>query len=478
MTLIDEREVYYEQEKKRKTFKSIITAIIVLTIIAIILLLFIKIRDYGKLRIYVDGEEISNIEDIILLKDNNGKLVEKDGKLYFSVRDMSNLLKRQYYNSEYKKKGEDKTKCQIRNENEYTSLISNSSNIYKSIIPVVNEQQNNNDDEFVSIPSVEYEYFNIGDDAKYVDDKIYANSDAIGLAFDVAISYDAKKKTIRISTLDYIENNVAKKMRGDVVDSSEYDYANKRLLKYGMSIVKDESGNFGVGSFSNADKIGSYVASCKYSYIAFNEAQKTLNVVTSNDGKAGILFLDLDKQEVVNNMATQYDEIKTMDNDFKYFIVKSQDKYGIIKENGDVLLNTVFDDIGVDDGLYTDVSNKYIMNSKYIPVKQNGLWGLYDVDGNEVIEPQFSEFGCSIAQSGGSVTIIPNISENKDAAVFLYNKEKGLYGIYNTETGEKIAISLVEVFKRTEDGIDNYYINHVLNKDNSKVHTLDVRKDL
>ena len=102
MTLIDEREVYYEQEKKRKTFKSIITAIIVLTIIAIILLLFIKIRDYGKLRIYVDGEEISNIEDIILLKDNNGKLVEKDGKLYFSVRDMSNLLKRQYYNSEIK----------------------------------------------------------------------------------------------------------------------------------------------------------------------------------------------------------------------------------------------------------------------------------------------------------------------------------------------------------------------------------------
>lgn len=478
MTLIDEREVYYEQEKKRKVFKTLITTIIILMIIAIILLIFVKIKESRKFKIYVDGNEISDIDNNILLKDEKGKIYENDGKIYFSIRDLSNLLGRQYYNSEYKKKGEDKTRCQIRNENEYTSFISDSSNIYKAIVPVQNDNEDNHEDEYEIIPSVEYEYFNLDNSVKYINEKIYADTDAVELAFNVAISYDSKKKKLVISSLDYLENEVAKKIRSDVVDSSEYDYTNKRLFKYGMCIVKDAEGNFGVGSYTNKDKLGTYVASCKYSSIKFNEAQKTLNVVTSNDNKEGILFLDIKNQEVINNIASQYDKIECVDNNFKYFITKSQEKYGVMDIDGKIILNNEFDEIGIEDGLYTDVSNKYILDNKYIPVKQNGLWGLYNIDGEVLIEPQYKEFGCTLAQSGESVAIIPNIVENTDGAVFLYNAEKKLYGVYNIETGEKIAISLIEVFKKIESANDKYYINYVIDRDSSVVHTLDVYTDL
>ena len=481
MTLIDERDVAYEQEKKRKIFKTLITAIVVLIIIAIILLIFVKIRNSSKLKLNVDGKEISNIESTLILKDEKGKIVEENGQIFLSVRDVSNLLSRQYYNSEYKKKGEDKTKCQIRNENEYSSYISGSNVFYKAIVTENDglvQNTNNQLTEFETIPeknTVDYEYFTLNSDTKYVNDIIYADASAIELGFNVIISYDSSKKTITISSLDYLEG-LAKGIRNDVVDSAEYDYINKRLFKYGMCIVKDEDGNLGVGSYTNRDKITSYVASCKYSSIKFNEATKTLSVITSDDNKDGILLIDLENQEITKNMTSQYDEIKSIDNNFEYFLVKNEDKYGIMDSNGMVIIEPSFEEIGVNDGKYTDVSNKYILNSKYIPVKQNGLWGLYDISGNKLIDPKYPEFGCALAQSGESVTVVPNVQGSADAVVFLYNKEKSLYGLYNAQTGETIAISLVEVFKKVEDG--NYYINYVINRDNSVVHTLNVYTDL
>lgn len=478
MTLIDEREVYFEQEKRRKTFKALITAIIVLMVIAIILLMVVKIRESGKFKIYVDNKNVSSQASNLLLKDEKGKVYQEDGEIYISVRELASLLDRQYYNSEYKKKGEDKTKCQVRNDNEYTSLISDSNIIYKTIVPEKNqnEKTKKNNEEFESIPSIEYEYFELGNSVKYINDMIYADREAISLAFNVSISYSDKDKSLKILTLDYLDTKAAN-IRKDKVDT-DTNYVNKKLLKYGMCIIEDSTGNYGVGSYSDSDKAISSVASCKYSNIVFDESLSVLYVINSSDNKPSILFLDLYNQEVTKTMSTRYDEIRAIDKDFTYFLVKDNDKYGIIKDNGDFVLYTAFDEIGVNDGLYMDVTNKYIIDNKYIPVRQDGLWGLYDKDGNKLIEPQYAEFGCSLAQSGDSVTVIPNVKADVDAAVFMYNKDKKLYGIYDTKTGEKLAVSLVEVFKRNEEGESNYYINHVISKDNGVVHTLNACKEI
>lgn len=245
---------------------------------------------------------------------------------------------------------------------------------------------------------------------------------------------------------DYLEA-LAKSKRADIVPSTDYDYINKRLLKYGMTIVKDTEGNLGVGSYTNSDKLNIYVASCKYSSIKFNEGAQTLDVITSADNKQSVLQLNLDNQEVGKTMNSQYDEIKEADNSFTYFVIKDKEKYGIMNSDGKIIVYPLFEQIGIDEKLYTNIDNKYILNNKYIPVKQDGKWGLYSIEGKKLIEPQFQDIGCTIAQSGDSVDVIPNIKDNIDGIVFLYNKEKSLYGIYNAENGSKIAISLGEVFK-------------------------------
>lgn len=491
MTLIDEREVMFEQEKKQKIFKTIIKAIVVLLILGVILLVYATTNKSKTLKFFVDGNQQAQIDDSLVLKNEKGKVLEENGEIYISVQKLSTMLNYQYYNSEYKKKGEDKTKCQVRIQNEYTSYISDSNNIYKAIVTKnedgsnQNNKSNNNSSNNKSqnmesdeneANDVEYEYFTVKNNVKYVNDEIYASLEAIELGFNVSISYDSKKNTIAVYTLDYLEA-LAKSKRDDTVSSSEYDYKNKRLLKYGMSIVEDSEGNIGVGNYIDSDKINSYVASCKYSSIEFNEAAKTLTVVTSNDNKKCILYLNLDNKVVEKNITSQYTDLKEADNNFEYFIIKDNDKYGIINSDGKIILYPLFEEIGIDDNLYTNISNKYILNDKYIPVKQNGVWGLYSIDGKKLIEPQYQSVGCPLAQSGEAVTIIPNIKENINGIVFLYNKEKSLYGIYNAETGERMAISLEEVFKKIEDGVENYYMNYVIDKENSIVHTINVNGD-
>ena len=256
--------------------------------------------------------------------------------IYISVQKLATMLNYEYYNSEYKKKGEDKTKCQVRIQNEYTSYIANSNKMYKTIVTKNTDDKdknntsnttNTNDEQQVNQNNndEEYEYFTIDNNIKYVNDEIYASTQAIMLGFDVSISYDTKKNTIAIYSPDYMET-LAKSNRSDTVPSTEYEYINKRLLKYGMSIVKNSDGNLGVGSYTNQDKLTSFVASCKYSSIKFNEATKTLEVTTSGDNKKCVLRLNTDNQTVEKNMDSQYDDIKEIDNDFKYFLIKDKEK--------------------------------------------------------------------------------------------------------------------------------------------------------
>ena len=57
---------------------------------------------------------------------NKKPYTDENGEIYFSIKKLSYILGVDYYNDEYKSKGEDPTKCYIKTENEYTSFISNS----------------------------------------------------------------------------------------------------------------------------------------------------------------------------------------------------------------------------------------------------------------------------------------------------------------------------------------------------------------
>ena len=73
MTLIDEREVMFEQEKKQKLKRNIIKIIAILIILVIVLLVYISTKNAKKFKILVDGNEQTNIDNNLILKNEKGK---------------------------------------------------------------------------------------------------------------------------------------------------------------------------------------------------------------------------------------------------------------------------------------------------------------------------------------------------------------------------------------------------------------------
>ena len=390
MTLVDEREVQNEQEKKKRIVKLIVRSIIILVLVVAVLLICRYIAKKKEFKCVIDGNVNTSVSSNIMYKDSKGKVFVENGKVYISLRELSNTLGYQFYNSEYKRKGEDKSKCQIQVNNIYTSYIAGSNKIYRAIITNPddnNSNSNNNQDGFEQIEdakNVEFEYFTVENAVKQENDELYASIEAVQIGFDVVVQYDENNNTLTIATLDYLEN-IAKEKRTDYADSSEYSYKDKRLLKYGMVIVKDTQGNYGVASYTRTDKEGTFIASCKYSEIDFNESTSTLETINNNDKKAGLLYINKTNQEVEKNITSEYQEIKVATNDFKYFLVKRDNKYGLANEQGKEVIPVEFDEIGIKEEEYSDLTCKYIIENKYLTVKINGKWGLYSVDGKKLI---------------------------------------------------------------------------------------------
>lgn len=309
MNLIDENVEKESEEKQKKISKLIIIVIAVLIALALIIVIYSVIKKKNTLTLSIDSSDVSFSSDLFLM-DGSKMYTTEDGQIYISVKKLASILQNVgYYNDEYKVKGEDTTKCHIKTENEYTSYISDSNEIYKvidnkEIIQARleenkknpnNSNNNNNDGTYnEDINELEYEYFTIPDGVKYVNNDIYAKSDAIELGFNVNISYDAKNKAVSMHTIDSLQG-IAKNIVPDVATDETISYNNKKLLKYGYVLVKKGVDEYGIVNYLNY-KPGDYALSCKYSNIKFIENLGCLIVKTSDDGDVGLLRIDLERR--------------------------------------------------------------------------------------------------------------------------------------------------------------------------------------
>ena len=145
MNLIDENVEQADIEKKKKIITIIVATIAILIILAILIVVYTTIKSNNTLKLNINNTN-KGMPDGLVLMDNKKDAHVENNNIYISVKKMAAILGVDYYNDEYKNKGEDTTKCYIKTSNEYTSFISDSSKIYKAIIldDIENEENTNN----------------------------------------------------------------------------------------------------------------------------------------------------------------------------------------------------------------------------------------------------------------------------------------------------------------------------------------------
>lgn len=423
-----------EQRKSKKTMKIITIIIVLLLLISLGLggaIYYLKIKQF---KFTINGK--------IVNKYSSDLFVFQDNKMYISLRDISSLVGYEYKNGGYKQYTEDTDKCYLECENEVATLERDSNKIYKTLTE-----------------ELDYSYYTLSEPVKRLNGKLYVNSNDLGIICNLELVYNQEDNKVSINTLPYIVNYYVAKYS----NSSLTNFNNQKALLYGLMTVQsiDNTANnqqsaeirYGVNDLSNNEIVG-----MKYTQIEFIEGSQEFIVKTPEE-KVGLITKDGDTR-----VSPQYDALKQIDKDKNLYLATNNKKSGVIEKNGKILVYLEFDQIGVDTTQFptNDIKNKYILFDNAIPVMRDKKWGLYDIDGKEILPVEYDSMGCvartSSDRSLNNILTIPEIEGiviGKEYETDNNNKVM-YYGVVNS-TGQLLIPTWMEtIYSVITSGQEKY----------------------
>lgn len=430
MNLIGEDEFKEQEKKNNKLSVIIIVSISVIIAICIAIVCTIYYIQSQQFVFTIDGQvQNSYAEDLFIFED---------GKVYISIQDLAKVPSMGYnhYNGEYNQYEENKDACYVQDSYGFESCtyVKDSNTIYKNM----------------QYKTTEYEYFEIDEPVKQINNKLYTTIDGAKLGFNSEIVYSEEKNRIDIYSVYYLAKSIYGEETVSKLSESNYeDFNNFKAILHGMKVVTEgtsSNSNVGVNSLSNQVIIGA-----RYKEIEFMEATNEFKVVT-NDNKVGIV-----DAEGTTKIRPDYDSIINIDKDLKLYMVSIGNKYGIVTDTNRTVIHTEYDSIGIDASVFrsNDIKNSYIIYDKCIPVQKDKKWGIFDVNGNNILPVTYDELGCTSSgvkdKTTNPLLIIPRV----EGIVVGLNKK---YGVYSSEGKELFPIVLDSIYSTVSSGIDTYFM--------------------
>lgn len=428
------------EEKQRKSKKAmiIITALIVfLLIVSIALFVSIYYLKEAQFKFNIDGKAISTKTmqtDLFLYEGDN---------VYISLPDIAELIGYKYYNGGYKQYTEDKNQCYLEGTNEVVTFENKESKIYKT-----------------PIDDLDYTYFTIDEPIKKsTNGKLYISAKGLNLACNLQFVYSKEKNEIKIYTLPYLTNLYVTTYKNAAISEN---FNNQKALLYGLLVVQNvdntertssnDNIRYGIHNLDNKEIVG-----MKYTDIEFNEGSEEF-IVKTEENKVGIITSEGDTK-----VSPQYDALKQIDKDLNLYMATSNNKKGVIEKNGKILIYLEYDEIGIDSTQFptNDIKNKYILFNNAIPVKQNGMWGMFNIKGEKILPVEYISLGCISGRGSNSNTnnilIIPDVKGIVVCKQYdLDNEKHQYYGVVNSKGKELIGTGLDSIYSVIANGQEQY----------------------
>lgn len=426
----------------------IIAIIIILIIILGIIIIINTIKPIEQtMKIYIDGQE-TKINNSIFLIENN--------KLYVSVKGIASYIGYEVHSGEYKIEAEDVNKVFMENKKETASMFLNSTTISKV-------KPNTND---------EYKNYTMSESARNVNGDIYVISDGIEIAGNIKIEYNEESDSINIKTLPYIYESYNKAVQKIGFIGVSDDFENQKALLKDRIVIQNSDGRYGVIDLSGTEVIGT-----RYAYIQFNEYNKEFTITNLYE-KVGIDYINGETKISVN-----YDKIESIHKDKGLYLVKSNNKYGVIDSDEKIILQIEYDDIGVDILPYTAQSNKktvttnnnttveniqkqYIFFDTLIAVKQNNMWGFFDLRENRTSSMKYTDIGCKVKKVDKDKNSNLTMEQTKttenllliDEYELIIVEQNGKYGLIDKSTQELFRPAADDIYSITNGVEKSYYM--------------------
>ncbi len=356
MDLLNENQYQKTEEPKGKKIVLILLILsIVLAIIIIALMIVLGSQETVGITLYINDQQ-QELSDTLIIQD-------EQGNQYIELENLSDILGYQFDNSEYQTYGVDTTKCYIRNENLISGFELDSNIVYKYEIGT----------------NLDYQYYDLNHNIIMYNGKLYIAIADLVEALNLYCTTD-ENNVIRISSAEHLSNSYQQQLqeRGYTLST---DQNNQKALAYGWLIVSKD-GVWSVLNTSFEEIIGA-----KFASIYFDEVN--LNYIVSNsNGKYGII----DNTGVIEQ-PLKYDGLEPLNYENMLYKVKNNNQYGIMKSDGTMLAQIIYDEIGYQAEPQSNILYTLIIpeleneTEKTIVVKQNEKYGLIYLETGETLLP-------------------------------------------------------------------------------------------
>lgn len=442
-----ERQRQTEQKKKVVLVSIVLCAVLVALLI--ILIIYIQYQDSLELKLFIDGEQKPISGNLFTAQDNVN---------YVNVKQFSEMLGYTYTKGEYQKYNENEESCYINNDLEVVAMTADSPTMTKYIEVKPDTQVTKPEGPYgmeiqVKSENGKFNTFNLDEKVKFINGELYLPFSLVTDVYNVAVN-TTEQNRIRIYTLPVLFQNAVKTAGSLGYGTISGIYENIRAIPYNL-IVVGNSGLFGVIDLAQNNK---EILSVKYENLEF--IQNSQEFFMSADSTVGLL--DRDGKTIIKPM--EYDEISILDEVKQLYLVKKDGKYGVLNRKGDVVVHVDYDRIGLKNvndfgNNVENVRNTNLLFDECIIVGANSKYGLFDMNGKELLKTNYETFGyttTSTDTSGeASVLVIPEELGIKGIVV-CYD---GLYGIYDVNVKNLIIpCACSRIYSITRTGTTTYYM--------------------
>lgn len=420
MNLIEESFQNKEEKKKKKTTKIVLTAIIIVMLIIIGIVSYLMYIQSTVMKLFMNGQENEKLKNILVF--------EEDGTIYAPIKEIASYLGYESYNGEYSEKSEQQSKCYVQNENEIANFELGENKIYKLDL---------------SKKNADYEYVYLKKPVKAINGVLYVTSEGLEKAFNISFNYQQENNRIVIFTLPYLYQYYANKVLDYGYAELNKEFVNQKAILKDQLIVEKVKGQYGV-----INTEGTTILEAKYDNITY--LPTTGDFLVGNNKKVGIMSANREtKVQII------YDSIELMDSDSGLYVVKRDNRYGVIDIRGNIKIYIENDEIGMDISKFAqnNIKSKYILADNLIPVRKENLWALYDKSGNQVTDYKYDRFGYIASNNREALNLL--VIPNYNVLVALKDEK---YTLINSSGDEIIATVADDIYMTVTGGEKHYYI--------------------
>ena len=403
MNLIEESFQTKEEKKKKVATKIILVAIIAVVLVIVGIVSYLLYIQSTTLKLTLDGQANEKLKQLLVF--------EEDGTIYVPIKDVASYLGYDSFNGEYSDKSESQSKCyvQSKEETEIANFSLGSNVIYK-----LDLTKNNGD----------YEYAYIKEPVKAINGVLYTTTEGIEEGFNVSFTYDQDANRITIYTLPYlVQFYTPYALDYGYTEISEV-FANQKAILDGMLVVSNDK------AMGVIDTDGKNLLEAKYDNITYLPSVGDFLVETNR--QVGVLAKNgQTKVDII------YNSLTLMDSDAGLYVASREGKYGVIDTNGVIKIFIENDQVGVDTTRFSqnNLKSKYLLADNLIPVKKGDYWGLFDINGKQVVNFEYDSFGyiASNSRDAYSLLVIPDynviVSGRDDKYTLINSSGEMLFGL-------------------------------------------------